>query len=144
MKEDRSRETRLERGSRDFAALRDPTRKNQDSERSAPFREEEKMRREDREYRREDRETRREERDYRRDDRDFRRDDREIRRAPPVSSTRDGETNWRAARGQQERPIERGNDQQISRPSRQEREERDRPSIRFGEKEREKPKCKIK
>ncbi len=87
-----------------------------------------------------------------RDDEKPRRDDREIRRVPPVSS-RDGESNWRSARGpHMERPVERTGDRdQIhrQRPDREEfavrstrpgldREERDRPSLRLPE--REKPK----
>ena len=135
-------------------------------DRSVQFREDDKPRREDREMRRDDRDIRRDDRELRRDDRDIRRDDRElrrddremrrddreIRRAAPPGASRDGESNWRAARAPvdrtAERPSERGGDREQmhrQRPDREEfggrsarpvpeREERDRPPIRLSEK----------
>ncbi|XP_057379990.1 eukaryotic translation initiation factor 3 subunit A-like [Daphnia carinata] len=159
---ERPREQRPERGGRDFAALRDPTRKNIELDRPSQFRDEEKFRRDDREIRRDDRDIRRDDREFRRDDREFRRDDREIRRddreirrAAPPSASRDGESNWRSARGPVERPTERGGDREQmcrqprsdredagARPARSgaDREERERPDFRLGDREREKPK----
>ncbi|KZS18964.1 Eukaryotic translation initiation factor 3 subunit, partial [Daphnia magna] len=159
---ERPREQRPERGGRDFAALRDPTRKNIELDRPSQFRDDEKFRRDDREIRRDDRDIRRDDREFRRDDREIRRDDREIRRddreirrAAPPSASRDGESNWRSARGPVERPAERGGDrEQMFRQPRSEREdvgvrparsgadreERERPDFRFGDREREKPK----
>lgn len=154
MKEsERPREIRVDRSGRDFAALRDPTRKNIELERPQ-FRDDDKLRRDDREIRRDDRDFRRDDREIRRDDREIRRDDREIRRGAPPAS-RDGESNWR--RGPAERPIERGGDRdreihrqprseredfgvRSARPGPPEREERDRPTFRLNERERDKPK----
>ena len=159
-------------GPRDFASLRDPNRKIEVDR--PQYRDEDKtrrddrdirrddrdMRRDDREIRRDDREIRRDDREIRRDDReirrDDRRDDREIRRAPPPSGNREGESNWRSARGPPER-SEKGMDREIKRqvkPEREEyagrsarpgmeRDEREKPSYRTNEREREKPKSKF-
>lgn len=122
---DRSREIRQDRGGRDFAALRDPARKNMDIDRLPQFRDEEKPRR----------------------------DEREIRRAAPPLASRDGESNWRASRGTVERPPDRGDRDRQLRSDREElsgrssrpvtdRDERDRPMIRSNDREREKIKSK--
>ena len=146
---DREPQRPVERGARDFAALRDPGAKKtveferRDDDRGMrrggddrEFRrggDDREFRRggDDREFRRggDDREIRRggDDREMRRggDDREMRRggDDREIRRGPPAAA-REGESNWRSMRPSTDRPQD-SRDQRDVRPVRgAEREER--------------------
>lgn len=99
---ERSREIRQDRGGRDFAALRDPARKNMDMDRQPQFRDEEKPRR----------------------------DEREIRRAAPPFASRDGESNWRVSRGPVERQPDRGDrDRQLDRGDRDRQLRSDREDV---------------